>query len=355
MKGKKIRKKLRKVKTYRIRSRVAAAFFVILSGSVMITGGAVWLLEKHGISLQSIENPIFGILTVSVICMILSDAASYFAMNQVFEPMEQISKASRKVAKGDYSVQLEYNGSIEEFRNTVDNFNKMIRELGSVEMIRNDFIANVSHEFKTPLSSINGYVMLLQDPELTEEERNEYIQKTFFNIEKLNDLTENILRLSKLENQNCLPEPVSYRLDEQIREAIVLLEPKWSKKHLALDLDLQNTVYSGQQALMLQVWINLIGNAIKFSDVNDEISVKLSVFDDKIKVIVSDNGIGMSSETQSHIFDKFYQGDTSRRSQGNGLGLALCKEILNRCGGRIYVTSELGNGSTFMVILNNEK
>lgn len=355
MRGKKLKKKLQKVRTHRIRNRVAAAFFMILSGGIIITGGAVWLLEKHGISLQDIENPIFGILTVSVICMILSDAASYFAMRQIFEPMEQISKASRKVAKGDYSVQLEYNGSIEEFRNTVDNFNKMIQELGSVEMIRNDFIANVSHEFKTPLSSINGYVMLLQDSELTNEERNEYIKKVFFNIEKLNDLTENILRLSKLENQNCLPEPKSYRLDEQIREAIVLLEPKWSKKHLTLDLDLQNIVYVGQQALMLHVWINLIGNAIKFSDVNDEITVRLSELDGKIKVIVSDNGIGMSAETQSHIFDKFYQGDTLKRSQGNGLGLALCKEILNKCGGRIYVTSELGNGSTFMVILDIEK
>ncbi len=227
----------------------------------------------------------------------------------------------------------------------------MVREIGSVEMIRNDFITNVSHEFKTPLSSITGYVTLLQENDLSEEEKNEYIQKTFFNIEKLNNLTDNILKISRIENQNNLPEPVQYRIDEQIREAIVLLEPKWSKKNINFDIELQDIAYTGQQALLFQVWINIIGNAIKFSDNGGEISVCLNKDSNLLKVTISDNGIGMTEETKAHIFDKFYQGDTSRRSNGNGLGLALCREIIDRCNGKIYVASQPECGSVFTVVL----
>lgn len=269
----------------------------------------------------------------------------------IFEPMEKLSEASKEVAKGNYNTQLKYDGYIEQLESTFHNFNFMVRELNSVEIMRNDFIANVSHEFKTPLSSISGYATLLQDPELSEKERNEYIQMIRFNIDKLNDLTGNILQLSKLENQNTMNDPVTYRLDEQIREAIVLLEPKWNQKQISLEIDLPDVSYTGQQALLFQVWMNLISNAIKFSDQKGAITIKLKSIQSEISVLISDNGIGMSEDTISHIFEKFYQCDTSRQSQGNGLGLPLCKKILDKCGGKIYVSSELGKGSTFMVIL----
>lgn len=272
-------------------------------------------------------------------------------MNMIFEPMEKLSEASKEVAKGNYNTQLKYDGYIEQLESTFHNFNFMVRELNSVEIMRNDFIANVSHEFKTPLSSISGYATLLQDPELSEKERNEYIQMIRFNIDKLNDLTGNILQLSKLENQNTMNDPVTYRLDEQIREAIVLLEPKWNQKQISLEIDLPDVSYTGQQALLFQVWMNLISNAIKFSDQKGAITIKLKSIQSEISVLISDNGIGMSEDTISHIFEKFYQCDTSRQSQGNGLGLPLCKKILDKCGGKIYVSSELGKGSTFMVIL----
>lgn len=348
----KIKKTIRKVRTHKIRNKITFAFFIILFGGIVISGSIIFLLNRLGISLHNIRHSAFGIFIICMICFVLSSAASYFTIRQIFEPMEQISKASKKVSKGDYSVQLTYNGNLEEFKNTIDNFNRMVHELNSVEIIRNDFIANVSHEFKTPLSSINGYVMLLQDSDLTEEERNEYVQKIFFNIEKLNHLTENILRLSKLENQNYLSAPVQYRLDEQIREAIVLLEPKWSSKDISFNIDLPEFTYTGQKSLLFQVWSNLLSNAIKFSNMHGEVSVTMNVKNNRIRVTVSDNGIGMTPETQKHIFDKFYQGDTSHRSQGNGLGLALCKEILEKCNGKIYVTSESGQGSVFAVILN---
>ena len=227
----------------------------------------------------------------------------------------------------------------------------MAQELSSIEMIRNDFIANVSHEFKTPLSSLNGYLTLLQDSSLSDAERSEYLSKAFFSIEKLNDLTDNILRLSKLENQVSLDEPTSYRLDEQLREAIVLLEPKWSRKDISFELDLPELTICSQRSLLFQVWTNLLSNAIKFSDSGGSVTVKIEESEHHYKVYISDTGIGMTEEEQRHIFDKFYQADSSRQAQGNGLGLALCKEIVSKCSGKIYVTSKPGEGSVFLVSL----
>ena len=235
------------------------------------------------------------------------------------------------------------------------NFNQMVEELNSVEMLRKDFIADVSHEFKTPLSSITGYITLLQDPDLTPQERQEYVQMAIFNAEKLNDLTANILRLSRLENQSNMPKPVTYRLDEQIREAIVLLERKWNEKDIQLDIDLPDTQYHGHQELLLNVWTNLISNAVKFSSPGGTIAISLAQLDDSIHVTVRDYGIGMDEKTQAHIFEKFYQGDTSRKSQGNGLGLPLCQEIISRCGGEIRVSSQPDEGSVFTVILPLKK
>lgn len=344
-----IKKEAKKYTKIKIRMRVL--FFGIIITFSLVAFGIIRLLEQLGLSINRIKNPSFIVFLICILCIILSTIASSFMIIKVFNPLNQISKAIKRIAKGDYNVKLAYDGQIEEFADAFENFNHMAKELNSVEMIRKDFIANVSHEFKTPLSSVTGYVTLLQDPELTEEERREYIQKVFFNIEKLNDLTDNILRISKLENQTYLDPPVLFRLDEQIREAIVVLEPKWSKKQIELDIDLPEAEYFGQKSLLFQVWVNLISNAIKFSDEGGCVSISLKKDDCFFSVFISDDGIGMTQETMDHIFEKFYQGDTSRQSQGNGLGLALCKEILNRCGGKIFVTSELGKGSIFVVQL----
>ncbi len=341
----------RRIRLIRMRRRFLIGFFCATCLFAVIVFGIGFFLEKNGISIRMLHGHIAGLLLLSIICAAIVSAFSYLMVKRMFRSLEQMNQAAQKIAKGDYSVHVNYSGHVTELENTIQSFNKMVQELNSVEMIRSDFIANVSHEFKTPLASITGYVTLLQDPELTEEERGEYIQKTFFNIEKLNDLTENILRLSKLENQTYLDPPISFRLDEQIREAIVLLEPKWSRKKMELDLDLMEMTYFGQKALLFQVWMNLISNAIKFSDQNGSISVKLKETNHHVQIFVGDEGIGMNQETMGHIFDKFYQGDTSRRSQGNGLGLTLCKEILERCGGKILVTSEPGEGTVFMVQL----
>lgn len=330
-------------------------FFWIIALFAAGVFAVMYISEHYNMPKYIVKNPGFILLEILILCVVLSSSVYYFILRKIFSPLKKLSDASKQIARGDYKVHIDYNGDIEELRSSIDNFNRMVGELDSVELIRNDFVANVSHEFKTPLASIMGYVTLMQDPELTQEDKKEYISKIFFNIDKLNDLTENILRLSKLDNQNYSSEVVSYRLDEQIRESIVLLEPKWSKKDISFDINMPELVYSGQRELLFQVWTNIISNAIKFSDNGGSIMIFIRQSRGYIEVVISDDGIGMDEETQSHIFDKFYQGDTSRRSQGNGLGLALCKKILDKCGGKIFVTSEPGNGSVFIVQLETEE
>lgn len=336
----------------KMRNRLALSILGVLIVYVVLAVVLVAILLVFGVSLSELSTPWTLLILLTLLCFFLSMVASYFLMKKIFNPLEQISVAAGKVASGDFSPEISYQGEFEELERTFENFNRMVKELNSVEIMRNDFIADVSHEFKTPLAAITGYATLLQDTELSEEEKNEYIRKIFFNIEKLNDLTENILRLSKMEHQQFLDTPVTFRLDEQIREAIVLLEPKWSAKNLELDLELPETMYTGHSSLLFTVWTNLISNAVKYTDNNGTIGV--SVFEDKdsVQVTVRDTGIGMSEETKTHIFDKFYQGDTSRKSQGNGLGLAICKEIVRKCNGEIFVESILGTGSVFLVKLN---
>lgn len=339
----------------KMRSRLALSFLGVIIAYLVLAVALIAILLVLGFSISELSTPWTLLILLTLLCFFMSTVASYYLMRKIFTPLEQISTASRQVAAGDFSPELTYKGEFEELENTFQNFNRMVKELSSVEIMRNDFIAGVSHEFKTPLSAISGYATLLQDSELTEEERTDYIRKIFFNIEKLNDLTENILRLSKMEHQQFWEEPVRFRLDEQIREAIVLLEPKWSVKNMNFDLELPEVVFTGHSALLFQVWTNLIGNAIKYTDEGGVISVFLTEEKEYVQVAVRDTGIGMSKETKEHIFDKFYQGDTSRKSQGNGLGLTICKEIIKKCNGEIMVESTPGAGSEFVVRLGKQR
>lgn len=352
MKTEKHMKNLKKY--FYVRQRFFFCFLAVILLFCVLIGGLIYLFHgKMGITFLTLKKPALFLWWVCVLCFILSYLVSFFLMDAVFAPMEKLSEASKKVASGDYGTKLFYDGSIAEVANVFENFNRMTQELNSVEMMRNDFITSVSHEFKTPLSSIVGYMTLLQDAELPEQERQEYFRRAFLNMDKLNDLTGNILQLSKLENQSLALSISSYRLDEQIREALVLLEPKWSAGNLLLEIQMEEVNYEGPQSLMLQVWMNLIGNAIKFSLPGGSIRIRLTRLEEEIRVLISDDGIGMDEETMSHIFEKFYQGDASRKEQGNGLGLALCQEILKRAEGKIYVDSSPGNGATFLVVLSS--
>ncbi|MPN21681.1 Alkaline phosphatase synthesis sensor protein PhoR [bioreactor metagenome] len=232
-------------------------------------------------------------------------------------------------------------------------FNVMVQELNSIETLRNDFVSNVSHEFKTPLSTIQGYVQLLQNPDLSGEERQVFLQRIIEGITQLSQLTENVLKLNKLENQHTLMEKKEFRLDEQIREVILFLQPKWEKEQLQLDIQMEKVKYFGNEELLYQVWLNIMDNAIKYNLPTGKISVKLAQTKEEVVLEVTDSGIGMNEGTVTKIFDKFYQGDTSHQNAGNGLGLSLVKKILELHQARIDYSSIENVGTTVMIRLEN--
>ncbi|QUH25743.1 HAMP domain-containing sensor histidine kinase [Serpentinicella alkaliphila] len=262
----------------------------------------------------------------------------------------KLNSATKEVAKGNFDIQIE-NHSNDEIGQLTDNFNKMTRELRSIEYLRKDFITSVSHEFKTPLASIQGFAKLLQKGNLSEDEVKDYTNIIVEESARLSNLSSNILKLSKLENQVILEKRSKFSLDEQMRKSILLLEHEWSKKNIEFDIELDSVDYSGDEELLQQVWINIINNAIKFSNENGKIRLRLRERGTFIQVIVEDNGIGMKEETLNRIFEKFYQGDESHSHEGNGLGLPLVKRILDLCGGSIKVESGINEGSIFIVEL----
>lgn len=240
-----------KMPNMKLRRCTTWIFFGIVTLFCIITiGFFILCLKKTNISIRVLMNPLSITFLLYILCVILAFAVSYLFFHKILHPLSELSNASKEIGKGNYTVRLDCESKIEEMQNVIKNFNAMAERLDSVKQMQNDFIANVSHEFKTPLSSVNGYVMLLQDGDLTAEERTEYIQKAFFNLEKLNQLVENILHLSKLEHQTYLEPPVSYRLDEQIREAIVILEPKWNAKQIEFALELEDVVYRDRKSVV---------------------------------------------------------------------------------------------------------
>lgn len=337
-----------------LRSRFLFVIFCVLIGFMTLTGALMIFLIQSGWVRLILHNPLMIVILVYLLSFLVSTVLSFYVTRSILIPIEQLSEASKKVAQGDFSVQIPTVSDTEELNVTFTNFNNMVKEPGSIETLRNDFIANVSHEFKTPLSAIEGYAMLLQEENITPKERKECAEKILQSANRLNDLTGNILLLSKLENQSYPQEKKWFRLDEQIREAILTYEPAWSSKNIEFDCEMPDMMYYGNERILTHVWNNLIGNAIKFVE-QDTGKIKVSIAhgdaDSMLNVTVTDNGVGMDQDTMQHIFEKFYQGDTSWREQGNGLGLALCRQIVERCGGGILVRSTPGVGSSFTVSL----
>ena len=237
----------------------------------------------------------------------------------------------------------------------VDNFNKMVKDLGSIECLQKEFIDNVSHEIKTPISSIQGFAELLKDDNLTKEEREEYTNIIIEESNRLLNLSTNMLKLSKLQNQNKIVKKDQVDIAEQIRKAITLLEPKWSKKEITFNVSLQEKYFFGDEELIFQVWVNLIENAIKYSNENSKIDVTMSSNAKDIRVQIRDYGRGMNKENTKKIFSRFYQIDKSHSQEGNGLGLAIVKRIIELSNGKIEVDSEENVGTIITVILPVEK
>lgn len=271
-----------------------------------------------------------------------------------FNPIKKLRIAMDKVAEGDYSVRLEEKSSSKEIMEIYTGFNLMAHELETTEILQTDFVSNVSHEFKTPINAIEGYSTLLQDSENLDGQQRDYVEKILFNTRRLSSLVGSILLLSKLENQQIPTNRTEYRVDEQIRQSLVALETAWVDKDIELDVDLDSAVYVGNEPMMHHVWDNLLSNAIKFSPAGSTVKLQLKKQSGKLIFAVEDQGPGLSDETQKHIFDKFYQADSSHKEEGNGLGLALVKRILTMEKGQITAENRPEGGCRFTVVLNTK-
>lgn len=270
------------------------------------------------------------------------------------KPVDKIVVATEELASGNFSNRIESDSGFynrKEFNLIAENLNKMSKELEGIETLRTDFITNVSHELKTPLSVIQNYASLLKMKDLSEESRLEYATTISDSSLKLSELVSNILKLNKLENQQIYPEKTTFNLAEQLRECILSFENFWEEKNLVIETDLEEVSIVEDMELVSVIWNNLISNAIKFTPENGKIRISLTAHNSTVSVRIADNGEGMSSEVGKHMFDKFYQGDSSRISHGNGLGLALVKRVIDIVNGEISVESEIGRGSVFTVKL----
>lgn len=267
-------------------------------------------------------------------------------------PINRLLKATSSIIKGDFSVQVKpiHKKKKNEFDILIDDFNKMAQELNGIETLRNDFIANVSHELKTPLSVIQNYSTLLQDPDIDAEKKKEYTKAISDASKNLSELITNILKLNKLENQQIFAQTTTFDLGEQICDCLLEFESVWEKKNIDIvnEID-ENVLIKSDDALLKLVWNNLFSNAFKFTDDNGTVSVSVKKDNNYAVVTVSDTGCGMNEEVLSHIFEKFYQGDSSHSVRGNGLGLSLVKRIIDIVDGKIEVESEPGKGTKFTV------
>jgi signal transduction histidine kinase len=345
-----------KLPQIKARPRAAQIFAVIIAGiiaaSTVLTFGVIFLLLK--LKIGTITAIVTSSTYMGIFTTVIGVGIAAYTSTKMLSPIVKINDAAKKVARGDFSVRLEEKSIAKEIEEIAKSFNIMVKELSNTETLRNDFISNVSHEFKTPLSAIEGYATLLQDERLSKEEQATYISRILENTSRLSKLTQSILSLSKLENQEIVLQQESFMLDEQIRRVLLSYEPLWEEKELNIDLALEATQIYGSKALLAQVWSNLIDNAIKFSRPKGTLFISCGMYDGRIIVRIRDTGIGMSDEVRKHAFDKFFQGERSHSGQGSGLGLALVQRIVSLSGGTVDLQSREGKGTEITVSLKNE-
>lgn len=325
--------------------------FMIMVSSAILTGIFIIIIDKYKLILGKGGAPIALLIIGLVVSTIIGTILTFPVAKYFLKPLNELITATREVAKGNFNVKVNELKRKYELGELIESFNSMTNELNSIEMFRKDFINNFSHEFRTPIVSIRGFARQLHKSSLTEEQRLEYTDIIIRESERLANMSSNVLLLTKLENQAIITDKNYFSLDEQIRNCILLLQMQWEKKEIDFNIELDSIEYYSNEEMLSQVWVNLLSNAIKFSNKNGEISVKCYYDGYNIKVKISDNGIGMSDNIAEHIFEKFYQGDLSHVSEGNGLGLSLVKRIVDLCGGKIDVKSRVGKGTDFIVRL----
>ncbi len=335
--------------------KIILMIFNVMLASSIILGIVMIIFSKIGLLVIGGRFGFLGtVVSMLVSSIILGTIIGALFGYRTIKPFKDLSNGMKQIAQGDFKVSVEIPVDMDdesEVNVLIQNFNIMASKLGEIETLRSDFISNVSHEFKTPLATIQGYVTLLEDEKLSKEERKKYIDIIFDATTKLTNLTSNILKISKLENQEVEINKIEYNISEQLREVIILLEASWEQKQIEFDVDIPDFNIISDEELLQQVWMNIISNAIKFSNENSIIKIELKSTHKDVTISIIDQGIGMDQETKEHMFDKFYQGDKSHSKSGNGLGLALVHKIVLLCGGNIDVDSKLGKGTTINVTL----
>jgi signal transduction histidine kinase len=303
------------------------------------------LLGKDG-EFKGMINTVLLVVLFSGSVLIL--IASRFIVN----PLKRLTQATRRLARGDFDVKVSIKQK-DELGQLADSFNHMAEELKQLEHMRQNFVSNVSHEIQTPLTSIRGFSKALRQPDIDEANRNKYLEIIELESERLSRLSENLLKLASLESEHHPFHPITFDLDEQLRRIVVSHEPQWSEQHLELDLNLPKVKITADADQLNQVWVNLLGNAIKFTPAYGKIRISLEPLTDRVQVKIRDSGLGISEEDRERIFERFYKVDQARQRDtgSNGLGLAIVRKIVDLHHGTIEVQSELGKGAVFKITL----
>lgn len=324
---------------------------MIILGIIAVTGylgHAMGYLED-----DFFKDPSAGLIVVYVTSLIIGLITILMLNKIILKPLREMVTAMKELADGNFNIRVYYGGFFRpwELNDFYKSFNIAAQELSSIEMLRKDFVNDFSHEFKTPIVSLGGFARLLKEGNLSQAETEEYLGIIVSESDRLAALATNVLNLAKIETQTILAEKEKFNISEDIRRSVLMMESKWSEKELELELEIEELYYYGNAELLHQVWVNILDNAVKFSPQSSKLSIELHDSIDSVIFKVQDYGPGMDEMTLRKMFDKFYQQDTSRATEGNGLGLTIVKKILSLHHGEIGVTSSVGKGTTVTVVL----
>ena len=349
-------KKREKDGRFALTMMLSGIIFTILVVTIAVISVILYLWIRSRIMVEINDKYIeIGdiVITVGAASLIVGAGLTMLLSSIPLKPVNMVMNSLNRLGAGDYSIRIQFGkpfGRVKIVRQLTDSFNTMAEELENTEMLRSDFINNFSHEFKTPIVSIAGFAKLLKRGNLTQQQKAEYLDIIEEESLRLSYMATNVLNLTRVENQTILTDVIEYNLSEQLRSCILLLEGKWERKALEFRLEFGEYMIAANEELLKQVWINLIDNAVKFSPEGKEVELRISSTNDTITVSVINEGSEITPEEQKKIFNKFYQADESHSTEGNGIGLAVVKKVVDLHQGEVWVQS--GNGVTaFMVEL----
>jgi len=344
-----------RVRTLKV--RLIISIFVIIT-SINALLALTILLSYHGgfLNFENIyEIGRFGMLIMVIIFFVFSIVIGllvFYRFHQLFlMPLDELSTALEQVEKGNYDVAVSTDVKIRELYRLMNGFNRMTKEISSVELLKKDFISYFSHEFKTPITSIRGFSRQIKEHELDLEKQKEYVDIIYRESDRLIKMSSNVLTLTRLEHQATLTDTKRFSLDEQLRRTMLVLEKEWTEKDLELVLEMDAIEIESNEEIVKQIWVNVISNAINYSHHGGKLKIQCRKDGDFAKVRIRDYGTGMSDRVRERIFEKFYQGDASHGASGNGLGMSIAKRIIELCDGKIVIKSQLKKGTVVIVYL----